>query len=256
MAVKTPARKTWSVKASADRVRWFGFPNGDKPASSLSVLGHNLLADNEGAGVNSRTLVVTGVSSAGVLVLNWVARRTAIFAGPPVANNGNTFALEHSQDYGPGFPTYSLSAYSIASAAGGSDHQATVTKSSGDTEELTVASIIISGGSIGTRKSIVNRTAAGAGATLTSGVVTMTDAGLLVAVGSGSGDVNATAPTQTWPVGWTVHRSVARSSAEAALGHVPLYVATKPVAAAGDYSVGVQVTINEGIVLGLYGVQP
>lgn len=32
MAVKTPARKTWSVALSSDRRRWFGYPNGDKPA--------------------------------------------------------------------------------------------------------------------------------------------------------------------------------------------------------------------------------
>lgn len=254
MATKHASTRGWSVLPSADGKRWSGWPAGDKP--SINVLGHALLADNEGAGVTTRNLAITGVSAGGGLLLSWVARRTAIFAGPPTANNGNTYAAEHSQDYGPGFPTYSLSAYSVVSAAGGSDHQVTVTKSTGATEELTVAMLALSGGTIGARKSIVNRTAAGAGATHTSGTVTMTTGGLLVAVGSGSGDINATAPTQTWPGGWTVHRFVARTSAEATLGHVPLYLATKPVAAAGDYSVGVQVTIDEGIVIGLFGVQP
>lgn len=248
--------RRWYVLPSTDERRWSTHPNGDKYSGSLSVLSTNLLADNEGQGVASRSLAVTGVSAAGALILSWVAVRTSIFAGPPTANNGNTATLEHSQDYGPDFTQYSLRAYSTVAAAGGADHQVTVTKSSGNTEELTVAMIALSGGTIGTRRSVVNRSAAGAGHTHTSGTVTMTAAGILVAVGSGTGDVNATPPTQTWPAGWTIHRSVARGSAEAAQGHVPLYLASKAVGAAGTYSVDVQVTINEGIVLSLFGVQP
>ena len=51
-----------------------------------------------------------------------------------------------------------------------------------------------------------------------------------------------------------MHRSVARGTAQAPNGHVPLYVATKAVSA-GTYSVNVQVVINEGIVLAIYAVQ-
>lgn len=255
MAVKNANAKAWNITPSADGLRWSAWPAGDKPASGISVLGHSLLADNETAGATSRSLAITGVGTSGALILSWVGVRTSIFAGPPAANNGNSATQEHSQDYGPTFTQYSLRAYSTVGAAGGSDHQVTVTKSGGDAEELTIAMIALSGGSIGTRKSIVNRSAAGAGATHTSGTVTMTGAGILVAVGSGTGDVNATPPTQTWPGDWTVHRSVARGSGEAPDGHIPLYLATKAVGSAGDYTVAVQVAINEGIVLSLFGVQ-
>ena len=249
--------KSWAAwKVNSDGKGWSTNPQGDKNAGgSLSVLGHNLLADNEGSGVTTRSLSVVGISTTGALILSWVGVRTSIFAGPPTANNGNTCTQEQSQDYGPDFTQYTLRAYSTVAATGGSDHQVTVTKSSGAAEELTVAMIALSGGTIGTRKSVVNRSAAGAGHTHTSGTVTMTTAGILVAVGSGTGNVNATAPTQTWPGDWSVLRSVARSEAQAPQGHVPLYLAVKTVGSAGDYSVDVQTAINEGIVLSLFGVQ-
>lgn len=218
------------------------------------VLASDLVADNETAGVSPRTLTLAGQSGAGVLLLSWVALRTATFTGPPTANNGNTQAQEFSQDYGPGFPTYSIRGYRTANAAGGSAHAVTVTKDTGTAEEMTFALLAVSSGSV-ISSSVVSRTAAGAGATLTSGNVTVSNRNaLLVAVGSGTGDVNATAPTQTWPAGWTIHQSVARNSAQAPNGHVPLYLATREVAP-GTHSVGVQMTINEGIVLALCVVQ-
>jgi hypothetical protein len=249
--------KSWAAwKVNSDGKGWSSSPQGDRnPGGSLSVLGSNLLADNEGSGVATRNLSITGISTSGALILSWVGVKTSLFAGPPTANNGNTCTQEQSQDYGPTFTQYTLRSYSTVAAAGGSDHQVTVTKSSGAAEELTIAMIALSSGAVGTRKSSVNRTATGAGATHTSGTVTMTGAGILVAVGSGTGDVNATAPTQTWPGDWSVIRSVARNSAQAPSGHVPLYLATKAVAGAGTYSVDVQVTIDEGIVLSLFGVQ-
>ena len=53
----------------------------------------------------------------------------------------------------------------------------------------------------------------------------------------------------------TVRESVAYSSAQAPNGHVPLYLATREVSSAGDYSVDVQVTINEGLLFMIYAVQ-
>lgn len=223
-------------------------------ATAPTVLATGLIADNEGDGVNSRTMTLTGVSSAGVLLLSWAALRTAIFAGPPTANNGNTYTQEVSQDYGPTFTAYSLRGYAEESSSGGSDHTITVAKSGGDTEELTMLGMALSGGAV-VSSAVVNRVANGAGATHTSGTVTTTGPARLVAVGSGTGDVNATAPTQTWPGDWTTHQSVARGSAEAPNGHVPAYLMSKAVGA-GDHSVQVQVTINEGLVISLYAVQP
>jgi hypothetical protein len=133
-----------------------------------------------------------------------------------------------------------------------SAHTVSGTRFTGTAEEVTLASVVLSGGLI-VASSVVNRSAAGAGATLTSGTVTVDRPVLLVAVASGSGDVNATAPTQTWPVGWTVHQSVARSTATAPNGHVPLYIASKAVGP-GTHSVNVQMTINEGAIIALYAV--
>jgi hypothetical protein len=77
----------------------------------------------------------------------------------------------------------------------------------------------------------------------------------LIAVCSGDGNVNAVAPTQTWPGDWTVLDSVAFNSTDAPNGHVPLYVATKEVSGAGTYTVDVQVTIDEGVTLAIFAVQ-
>lgn len=221
-----------------------------------TVLGSALVADNELSGVNSRTLTMTGITSAGTL-LSWVGILTASFAGPVVGNNGNTYTQYFSQDFGAdtpdNFTAYTLRGYRAYTASGGSAHTFNVTKSSGDSGELTLAGLLLSGGTIAS-SSVVLRDRAGAGATHTSGSVTATAPALLVAVCSGRGDVNATAPTQTWPGGWTIHQSVARNSSAAPNGHVPLYVATKEVAA-GTYTVDVQVAINEGVLLSLAAVQ-
>ena len=84
--------RNWSAhRVNADGKGWSTNPQGDKNAGgSLSVLGHNLLADNEGSGVTTRSLSVVGISTTGALILSWVGVRTSIFAGPPTANNGNT----------------------------------------------------------------------------------------------------------------------------------------------------------------------
>lgn len=219
-----------------------------------TVLGSNLVADNEGDGVNSRVLTLSGVSAGGILLLSWVAIRTAIFAGPPTANNGNSYTQQFSEIYSPDFNAYSCRGYYDQNAAGGSNHTLTVTKSSGNTEELTSVLLALSSGSIAD-SAVVVRNANGAGATHTSDPVTTTKAALLVAIASGTGNVNATAPTQTWPAEWTVLQSVARSSAQAPNGHIPFYLAVRSVTSPGDYTVAVQTTINEGLLMALYAVQ-
>lgn len=223
-------------------------------STSISVLASALTAQKETEGT-ANYVATLGIGTAGVTLLTWDAGRLAILTTPIAANNGNSFTSDFSQAYGNGFTNYSLRGWHCYAAAGGSNHAATGTKTSSTAEEATIALLALSGGQIGTRKSVVQRTNNGAGATLTSGTVTMTGPGLLVAVASGDGNVNATAPTQTWPGDWTVLQSVAYSSAQAPNGHVPLYLAVKPVSAAGDYSVGIQMTIDEGATIALYGVQ-
>lgn len=222
-------------------------------SSGITVLSSALTAQKETEGT-ANYVATASVGTAGVTLLSWDAGRTAILTTPVAANNGNTYTQQFSQAYGNGFTNYSLRGNYCYSASGTSNHAATGTKTSSTAEEATIAILVLSGGQIGTRSSVVQRTNAGAGATLTSGSVTMTSSGLLVAVASGDGNVNATAPTQTWPAEWTVLQSAAFSSAQAPNGHVPLYLAVRAVSA-GDYTVGIQMTIDEGATIALYGLQ-
>lgn len=225
-------------------------------ASAPTVLDSALTAQKETEGTASYSATSTLSSGAGPTLLSWVGVRTALFTGPVTGNNGNSHTEQFSQAYGNGFTDYSLRGYYSYAVAGGSAHAVTGSKSSATAEEATIALLVLSGGTI-VSSAVVQRVAAGAGATLTSGTVTATGPALLVATASGDGNVNATAPTQTWPTGdgWTVHRSVAFGSADAPNGHIPLYVATKEVTAAGDYTVAIQMAINEGATISLYAVQ-
>ena len=232
----------------------FGRWTGQTNALYHQVLSSALTAQKETEGT-ADYVATASVGTAGVTLLSWDAGRTAILTTPVAANNGNTFTQQFSQPYGNGYTNYSLRGNYCYSASGTANHTATGTKTSSVTEEATIALLVLSGGQIGTRSSVVQRTNAGAGATHTSGTVTTTAPALLVAVCSGDGNVNATAPTQTWPGEWTVLQSVAYSTAQAPNGHVPLYVAVKPVTTPGTYSVGIQMTIDEGATIALYGLQ-
>lgn len=221
------------------------------------VLGSNLLADNENAGVASRTLTVSpALGTPGVTILSVVGVLTSSFAGPPTGSNSNTLTQVFSQDYagvtGENFPQYTLRGYRTYNAAGSADHSVTVTKDNTNLGELTVAMVVLSGGTI-VSSSVVSRDRNGAGATHTSGTVSINGSALLVAFVSGKGDVNATAPTQTWPGTWTILQSVARNSAAAPQGHVPLYVGVKVVSA--PETLAVQMTNDEGAIMALYAVQ-
>lgn len=224
------------------------FSNGSVP----SYLDSALTAQKETEGV-ADFVATLGTNNNSVLLLSYVGVRTALVTNPPTGNNSNSYTQVFSQAYGNGFTDYSLRGYKSAAAAGGSVHSATATKTSATAEEATIALVAISSGNI-FDSNITQQVAAGAGNTFTSGSVTLTKSGILVAVASGDGNVNATAPTQTWPGTWTVRQSVAFSSAQAPNGHIPLYVATRSVSA-GTYTVDVQVTINEGLTLALYAIQ-
>lgn len=217
-----------------------------------TVLGSNLVAQKETEGTAGFSSTVAS-GAAGATLLSWVGIRTALFTGPVTGNNGNSHTQQFSQAYGNGFTDYTLRGYRSYSAAGSSNHSVSGTKSGSTAEEVTTALLALSGGTI-VSSSVTQQAAAGAGHTFTSGSVTATTAALLVAVASGDGNVNATAPTQTWPGDWTVRESVAYGSGVAPNGHVPLYIATKQVAA-GTHTVDVQVTINEGVTIALYAVQ-
>lgn len=222
-------------------------------ATAPTFLSSSLTAQKETEGTASYS-ATAAVGTAGATILSWVGVRTALFTGPVTGNNSNTHVEVNSQAYGNGFTNYSLRGYRCYSASGTSNHSVTGSKSSSTAEEATIALVVLSGGSI-VSSNQSGQVAAGAGHTFTSASVTTTGAAMLVAVASGDGNVNATAPTQTWPGDWTVRESVAYGSGVAPNGHIPLYVGTKSVSGAGTYTVDVQVTIDEGITIMIYAVQ-
>lgn len=229
------------------------FPAATPPTQTApSVLASALTAQKQTEGTATYTATPAS-AAAGATVLSWVGVRTALFTGPVTGNNGNTHTQVFSRAYGNGFTDYSLRGYRCYSAAGGSNHSVTGSKSSATDEEATIAALVLSHGSI-IAQQVTQQAAAGAGHTFNSGDVVTTGPALLVAAASGDGNVNATAPTQTWPGDWTVLQSVAFGSAAAPNGHIPLYIAVKTVDA-GTHSVNVQMAINEGVTIALYAVQ-
>lgn len=223
--------------------------------SAPTVIASALTAQKEGEGTANYTAALASDAAAGRTLLSWVGVRTALFTGPVTGNNSNTHTEQFSQAYPSPFTAYSMRGYRAYSAAGGSAHSVTGSKSSATAEEATIALLALSGGTITQAPSPVLRAAAGAGATHTSPDVTVSGGNaLLVCIASGDGDVNATAPTQTWPGGWTVQQSVAFNSSQAPNGHIPIYVATRTVGP-GTYNVGVQVAIDEGLLMAIYAVQ-
>lgn len=229
--------------------------SGPVPTVAPTVVQSALTPQKEGEGTAAFAATLASDAAAGRTLLALVGIRTSIFAGPAVANNGNTYTQHDSLAYPSPFDAYSMRLWRAYGVAGGSAHSASGTKSSGTTEEVTVALVSLSGGAITAGSpAMVVRTANGAGATHTSPSVSVNGAALLIAWASGTGDVNATAPTQTWPGDWTVLQSVSYSSAQAPNGHIPLYIAAKTVQA-GTHSVGVQVTINEGLLMGIVALQ-
>lgn len=233
---------------------WNIFYDGGTAETAPAVIQSALSAQKEGEGTTSFSATLASDATAGRTLLSFVGLRTSIFTGPVTGNNGNTHTQQDSQAFPAPYTTYSMRSYRAYGVSGGSAHSVSGSKSSGATEEVTTALIALDGGSI-VDSGVALSAAAGAGATHTSPTVTTTGPALLVCIASGTGDVNATAPAQTWPGNWTVRQSVAYSSAQAPNGHVPLYLATREVSSAGDYSVDVQVTINEGLLFMIYAVQ-
>ena len=213
-----------------------------------------LVAQKETEGTTNFSAALASDATAGRTILSFIGLRTAIFTGPPTGNNGNSYTLLDSQAFPSPYTTYSVRSYRAYSVSGGSAHSVTGSKVSGAAEEVTMAFVALDGGTV-VDSGVGLSAAAGAGATHTSPTVTTTGPAMLVCMASGTGDVNATAPTQTWPGDWTVQESVAYSSAQAPNGHVPMYLATKSVSAAGNYSVNVQVTIDEGLLFMIYVIQ-
>lgn len=224
------------------------------------VVGSALTAQKETEGTASVTATLS-IGTAGVTLVCINALRTAIRSGPTL-NNGNTLGSALvTAAYTPNFGQYDLIIQALTAAAGTSNHAATVTKTGGTAEETTIALIALDKGSA-TANSVV-RNAAGAGATLTSASFTVPSGrARCIAVWSGTGDVNVTAPTATMvDSGSTTAAqwgspilSVAFGSAAAPNGHIPLFVWAADLAA-GTYTWAAQPVINEGAVMATVVVQ-
>lgn len=229
--------------------------------SAPALSGSAATAQKETEG--TATVVATlGIGTAGVTLVCINAVRTAIRSGPTL-NNGNTLGSALvTATYTPDFAQYSLVIQALASALGTSNHAATLTKSSSTTEEATIALLAIASGSVAANS--VVRNAAGAGATLTSASFTVPSGGRArcIAVWSGTGNVNVTAPTATMVDSGSTTAAqwgspviaIAFNSAQAPNGHIPLYVWTADLGP-GTYTWAAQPAIDEGAVMATVVVQ-
>lgn len=226
--------------------------------SAPSLLGSGVTAQNETEGTQNTTATITGVTAAGALLVGLAGVLTSQFAGPLTLNNSNTFGSPIvDEDYTPDFGNYSLRAWALSNALGGSAHATTMTKTTPFTAEGTVALIALSSGSVASQSAVV-RNAAGAGVTLTSASFTVGNGkrALCIAIWSGTGNVNVTPPTATMvdsgsttAAQWgTPIIAIARGSGEAPNGHIPLYVWTA-LLDPGTYTWAAQPAINEGAIM-------
>lgn len=227
-------------------------------SSAPSLLEGVLVAQKETEGT-ANVVATLGISTASVLLVSIDAVRTALFAGPPTLNNSNTFGSAIVNEvYSPDFGQYSLRAYKLANANGGSAHSSTLTKSSSTAEEATKVLLAFSAAADVIAQSAVVRNAAGAGATLTSASFTVAAGGRArcLAIWSGTGNVNATPPTATMvnssnttAAQWgSPIASVAYGSASAPNGHIPLTLWVADLLP-GTYEWAAQPAINEGAIM-------
>lgn len=225
-------------------------------AAAPSVVDYAATAQKETQGTQNVTATL-GVSTAGLTLISIDAVRTAIRSAAPALNNGNTLgAALFTEAYTPDFGTYSIVARALASAAGGSNHSSTLTKSATFAEEATVALLATSFGAV-TATSVV-RNAAGAGATLTSATFTVAagSRARCFALWSGTGNVNATPPTATiigaqWG---SPLIQIAFGSGDAPNGHIPLSIWAADFGP-GSYTWQAQTAIDEGAVMATLVVQ-
>lgn len=162
--------------------------------SAPTIAGAALTGQKETEGV-ANVVTTLDIGTAGLHLITIDAVRTAI-RQTPTLNNGNAFgAVVTEQAYGPDFPQYDIEVRADTAVAGGSNHSATMTKSSGTTEEASSALIAVSGGSI-VEGTSVNRTSQ-------SGVSTHTSASFDIG-GSSTAIVLAFASGTGFSVGSTV----------------------------------------------------
>lgn len=230
-------------------------------AGAPALLDQAVTAQKETEG--TATAVATlGLSTAGVTLICIDAVRTAIRSGPALNNSNTLGSALVNEVYSPDFSQYSINVKALASASGGSNHAATLTKTSGTAEEATIALIAVASGSAAATS--VVRNAAGAGVTLTSASFTVAagSRARCFAIWSGTGNVNVTAPTATIvDTGTTTAAqwgspiiAVAFGSGDAPNGHIPLRVWVADLGP-GTYTWAAQPAINEGAVMATVVVQ-
>lgn len=228
-----------------------GGSSGGAASTIPTLVASIVTAQKEGQGTQD-VVTTLSVGTPGLALVSIDAVRTALFAGPPTLNNGNTFSGPIvTEAYTPGYPQYSLRVFKAAAVMGSAPHSSTMRKVNSFAEEATKALFAFSSGDVVAQSSVV-RNPAGVNALLTSAPITITQGSArCLAIWSGSGDINPTAPTatNTDPSIWgTPIVSIAYSSATAPSGHIPLIVWTGELPL-GTHTWAARPAINEGAIM-------
>lgn len=151
------------------------------------VIGAALTGQKETEGTLS-VVAALGIATAGVHLINLDAVLTAL-RQTPTLNNGNAYgSVLTDQAYGPEFAQYDIEVRADAAAAGGSNHQSTMTKTGSPAVEATHALLAVRGGTV-IEATSVNRTSTPGVATHASASFDITGSlpALAMAFWSGSG---------------------------------------------------------------------
>lgn len=227
------------------------FGGGANVAASVAAPelgGHGSDFDIQGSGTSPQTVTINTQTAGSSLIV--VTLSDPGIYGTPTDNKGNTLTLLESSGYHGGlWAPFGMEVYGKASAAGGSSHAVSITKSTA-TEESTLIVIEGVGASI-PDTSIVTRAGAGAGVAYTSASVTTTGPALLVSACGGDGGVDTTDQTATPEAGWTTIESLFLGLT----AYIQCAVAVKRVSAAGTYTCSWTPVENQGAILFLAAVQ-
>lgn len=230
-----------------------GMPTNDATSAlirstSIALGDHGGDWDIQGSGTSPQTVTIDTQASGSSLIV--VTLTDPGIYGTPTDNYSNTFTLLESSGYHGGlWSPFGVEVYGKASAAGGSGHAVSISKSSA-TEESTL--IVIEGlGATIQDTSIVTRAGAGAGVAYTSASVTTTGPALLVAAWGGDGSQLLTDQTVAPEAGWTLVESLFLG----ATAYIQAAVAVKAVSGAGTYTVDWTPVQDQGAILFLAAIQ-
>lgn len=211
--------------------------------------GHGSDFDLAGSGTSPQTVTVETSGPCSLIVPAFGYLQNI---SQPTDNKGNTFVSLGSSGYAGGlWSGYGLELWAKANAAGGSGHTVSVVKATDAADESTVAVVEARGASVLQDYTIVNRAAAGAGVSYSSGNVVTTGPALLVSVWGGDGGTGLSTQEANPEAGWSMIESLFL----AGTAYIQMAVAVRQVGAAGTYACAWTPVDNQGAIVAIAAFQ-